>query len=281
MRLSTASRQAAFLSHKPLGSGSRGPLLGDSDVLDIVAAQGRSGRSGQDALDGLEGTHLLAQARVVVKGAGPPPVAALGAVGAACARRGGGLGGREQERLDDGADGGLHQSRGPHEARQLALVRLHVNVAGAAALAGRLVQYVGGRRSGAKVGLAGFDKLLGAVNPLAVARHVGQEGGAVHIDAVGVGEGNRVDLLTVIPLVGAVDHVEVLVYEADARRPVKDLVGPVHVSLVAGGAGQASRQLEESSVADAVLVIEAVRVAGKYLPEKTTSTSRGIPPACQ
>lgn len=76
----------------------------------------------------------------------------------------------------------------------------------------------------------------------------------------------------------AIEEVEVWGHEARSLRPVEDLVGPVHVGLIAGVDGQTGSDVEEAAIGDAILVI-VPRVQAEDLPSQPPVAVLVIPPA--
>ncbi len=60
-------------------------------------------------------------------------------------------------------------------------------------------------------------------------------------------------------------------------RPVPNLLRPLNVLVVVGGAGKTGSELEEAAVADAVFVVEAVGVAFENLPKDAAIAMVGVP----
>lgn len=68
-----------------------------------------------------------------------------------------------------------------------------------------------------------------------------------------------------------------MVNQIHVPGPLPDLISPLLVGIVVGGASQTSGKLEEAAVADGVLVVEAVGVAFENLPEDAAATMGSIP----
>ncbi|KAI6759733.1 hypothetical protein HG530_010413 [Fusarium avenaceum] len=74
-----------------------------------------------------------------------------------------------------------------------------------------------------------------------------------------------------------VDTIALVVDQLDLPRPVPDLVGPVKIFLLARDAGETGGELEETAVADRVLVSHAMEIGFQDLPVETTTTSLCVP----
>ena len=74
---------------------------------------------------------------------------------------------------------------------------------------------------------------------------------------------------TVIEVIGAI-------HQTDGPNPIKNLLGPVKIGLVARVRSQASTKVEKGSVGDAVFVVVAV-VEGENLPSQPAAARRSVP----
>ena len=159
---------------------------------------------------------------------------------------------------------------------------LHIRVAAINGLAGSLIQDVGRVLVGAEEPFGPLEKVGGTLLPALLASIVGQDSGAVEVYTTGVGVRVLGDFGAVVGSVGAiVDMPVVVVDEADIPGPVPDLLGPLEMGLVAGGASEAGRDLEEPSIANRVLVVHAVGVVGVDLPSEAAAAVSSVPAALE
>ena len=158
----------------------------------------------------------------------------------------------------------------------------HVGVASVALFAGSFVQNIGGVGKGGEEPAGAIEEVVGPLGPNGLGGVVCEDSGTVEVDTASVSEGSLVDDTAVLVGAGAVvDVIALGVDESYSSGPIPDLLRPVEVGVIACGAGHASGDLEEASVTNGVLVIQAVRVRCQNLPPKPSVTSRGIPAACQ
>lgn len=232
-------------------------------------------------MNGSKSIHLGAQVRLAIKATSGPLHAAFSVGLAALARLGGGLGGGNEPFSNLGVKRGLHNGALPHQVGQVALEGAHVGIALEARIDGFASAFVHDILAIAiavEEPASSVEKLLGTVGPFRLASVIGQDGSAVQVDATKIGIGGSVGLLALVADVDAViDAVKVMIDQVLVPRPVPNLLRPLNVLVVVGGAGKAGSELEEAAVADAILVVEAVGVAFEDLPKDAAIAMVGVP----
>ena len=203
-------------------------------------------------MDDLQSRELLADTGRAVPGLGVPLHTAGLLVGSGRTRRHGAAG-RGAEESRNGALRRRHEDRRPrHPARKVRLEAQLVDVARAVLFAFRLEHDV---RIEERVG--GGEQASCAVSPFRVLGIILQDGGAVEEDAHIVAPLVVVDVGAALGVVRAIVHIVVLIHQPDGLDPVKGLLGPTDIVCVTGEASKAGGELEEETVGDGVLVVEA------------------------
>ena len=97
-------------------------------------------------------------------------------------------------------------------------------------------------------------------------------------DSCIVGPLDPIDVAAIESCMGTIVEVIVLVHQTDSLSPIKCLLRPLRISIVARIQSQSSPQVEETTVGDGVFVIVS-SVESENLPSQTAITILIVPPA--